>query len=59
MGFDPEQPPEAQVLSGARFFAREELSALPRLYPTVLRDEFWRLLEEGFHDHNPYRKWPF
>lgn len=47
------------MLSGARFFAREELSALPRLYPTVLRDEFWRLLEEGFHDHNSYRKWPF
>lgn len=58
VGTDPEQPPDQQVLSGARFFHRGELAALPRLYPTVLRDEFWTLLERGFAGHDPYRPWP-
>ncbi|MFZ5816436.1 MAG: NUDIX domain-containing protein [Bacillota bacterium] len=58
VGSDPERPLEGQVLTGARFFRREELAALPRLYPTVLREEFWRLLERGFGHHHPYRPWP-
>lgn len=58
LGHDPEHSPETQDLRDARFFSRAELAALPRLYPTVLREEFWSLLERGFTGHDPYRKWP-
>lgn len=59
-GTDPELAPEDQVLSGARFFERSEVSTLPRVYPTALRgDEVWNLLDQGFRDHDPYRKWSF
>ncbi len=50
--------PERDVVTAARFFSREELASLPRVYPTVLRSEFWDLLEQGFSDHDVYRRWP-
>lgn len=58
IGFDPERAPHQQVLSGARFFTQAELCTVGRVYPEVLREEFWRMLAQGFGAHNPYRRWP-
>jgi ADP-ribose pyrophosphatase YjhB (NUDIX family) len=56
IGTDPERPPEEREVSAARFFGRDELAGLPRVYPEVLRDEFWRLLATEFRGHDPYRR---
>lgn len=46
LGTDPELG-EMQVLDGLRFFSKEETAALDHLYPQMLRDEVWDLLNES------------
>jgi 8-oxo-dGTP diphosphatase len=58
-GSDPDVAPDQQYLVDARLFTREEVAALPEVYPLVLRDEFWESLGSGFMDHDPYRVYPF
>lgn len=58
VGTDPERAPGDQVLASARFFAREELAGLERVYPPILRDRFWSLLDQGIAGHDSYRRWP-
>lgn len=53
LGHDPEYAPDQQLLRDARFFSREELAGLRRVYPTVLQGDFWDRLSCGGAD--PYR----
>lgn len=46
VGSDPELPADEQVLLDAAFFTHDEVLSLPRVYPEVLRDEFWDVLNE-------------
>ena len=45
LGSDPELAVDAQVLESLAYFAQEEVAALPNVYPAMLRDELWELLE--------------
>jgi ADP-ribose pyrophosphatase YjhB (NUDIX family) len=47
LGSDPEFDAEHQVLRDLKFFSREEIRALSRVYPTMLRDEVWDALAAG------------
>jgi ADP-ribose pyrophosphatase YjhB (NUDIX family) len=47
VGVDPELPPDAQVIDDARYFDAAAIAALDRVYPEVLRHDFWRLLRQG------------
>jgi ADP-ribose pyrophosphatase YjhB (NUDIX family) len=47
LGSDPEFDAEHQVLRDLKFFSREEICALPHVYPSVLRDEVWEALTAG------------
>jgi 8-oxo-dGTP pyrophosphatase MutT (NUDIX family) len=47
LGADPEFDAEHQVLRELRFFSRDELLALPRVYPPMLRDEVWAVVTAG------------
>lgn len=51
LGADPEFDAEHQVLREVRFMSREEVQALPVLYPEYLRDELWKILD---HDYTGY-----
>jgi len=46
VGLDPELPEDEQVLLDAAFFSRDEVLALRRVYPEVLLDGFWDVLNE-------------
>ena len=47
LGMDPEFDAEHQVLKELKFLSREEIQALPHVYPEFLRDEVWELLDAG------------
>ncbi len=47
VGEDPERPRDAQVIDDARYFDAPAIAALDRVYPEILRHEFWRLLRDG------------
>ena len=47
LGEDPEFDEAGQVMRELRFFFREEIAALPRVYPPALRSELWDILENG------------
>lgn len=57
VGSDPELPEDEQVLLDAAFFSRDEVLALRRVYPEVLLDEFWDVLNELPY-HETYRTQP-
>lgn len=46
LGSDPEFDPEHQVLREVKFMTREEISALPHVYPGFFNDEIWDILKE-------------
>jgi ADP-ribose pyrophosphatase YjhB (NUDIX family) len=57
LGSDPELGAE-QVLSGLRFFSKEEMEGIEHVYPEYLRDELWDELSAeaaGNPLGNPYR----
>lgn len=58
LGHDPEFDDENQVLSGVRYFTREEIKALPSVYPEVILDEFWEIIEDYSPTYNVWRKRP-
>lgn len=45
-GYDPELSEEEQVIIDVAFLSKDELEKLPRVYPEVLRDEFWEIAED-------------
>ena len=46
VGTDPELPDDEQVLLDAAFFSRDQVLTLWRVYPEVLLDEFWDILND-------------
>ena len=46
LGSDPEFDEGHQVLREVKFMSREEISALPHVYPRFFNDEIWGILEE-------------
>ena len=61
LGMDPEFDAEHQVLKEFKFLSREEIQALPHVYPEFLRDEVWELLDAGklydaFRIREPWKK---
>ena len=58
LGSDPEFDVNNQVLSDVKFFTKEEVKKIPRAYPEVLHHEFWEVIEQGFFNHQVWRKWP-
>ena len=61
LGMDPEFDAEHQVLKELKFLSREEIQALPHVYPEFLRDEVWELLDAGklydaFRSREPWKK---
>jgi 8-oxo-dGTP diphosphatase len=57
LGFDPEFDANNQILKDVRFFTKDELKKTPRVYPEVLRHEFWGIIEEGVYNHQVWRQW--
>lgn len=57
VGFDPELPEDKQVLLDVAFFSRDEILNLGRVYPEVLLDEFWDILN-NLPNHDVYRRRP-
>jgi ADP-ribose pyrophosphatase YjhB (NUDIX family) len=47
LGVDPEFDAAHQVLRELRYFSRAELAALPRVYPSMLREELWAVAARG------------
>jgi 8-oxo-dGTP diphosphatase len=47
VGEDPESPPQSQVIDDARYFGAEETPLLDRIYPEIMRHQFWELLASG------------
>ncbi|MDR2131904.1 MAG: NUDIX domain-containing protein [Clostridiales Family XIII bacterium] len=47
LGADPELDAAHAVLRELRFFSREDADALPRVYPPMLREEVWAVVERG------------
>ena len=45
LGQDPEFDAEHQVLRELAFFSKEEVMGLPNVYPEILRDEIWAVLD--------------
>jgi len=55
LGKDPEFDAEHQVLREVKFMSREEMAALPVLYPEYLREELWTVLEEDHTGYNAFK----
>ena len=63
VGGDPELEPEAQVIDGVRYFGEDETLDLERVYPEIMRREFWEQLRSGAirlerEGHPTYRRRP-
>ena len=55
LGYDPEFNQDNQVLRDIRYFTREEIQAMEKVYPESLKDELWDLVESDFKNHDPYK----
>jgi len=58
LGMDPEFDEDNQVLSDVRYFTREEIKDLCRVYPEIIKDEFWDTLEDYIPKYKIWRKRP-
>lgn len=58
LGSDPEFDENNQVLSDIRYFTKEEIMKLPKVYPEVVLDEFWDIISNYSTDYNIFRKRP-
>ncbi len=58
LGQDPEFDEENQVLSDVRYFSQEEIKKLNRVYPEVIIDEFWHVIEDYLPNYKTWRKRP-
>lgn len=58
LGKDPEFDLDHQVLSGVRFFSQEEIASLERVYPNVIREEFWHIIEDYLPKYKIWHKRP-
>ncbi len=55
LGADPEFDDDGQVLREVAFMGKDEIQALPKVYPEALRDELWDILESGQKKHPIYK----
>ena len=58
LGLDPEFDENNQVLSGVRYFSQEEIKNLPSVYPEIILDEFWDIIEDYIPTYSVWRKRP-
>lgn len=58
LGQDPEFDSDHQVLSDVRYFTKEEIQALPRVYPEIIREEFWHVIEDYLPNYKIWHKRP-
>ncbi len=58
LGMDPEFDEDKQVLSGVRYFTREEIQNLPDVYPEIIKDEFWDIIETYMPSYTIWRRRP-
>lgn len=56
LGEDPEFDEDHQVLREVGFFSREEINALPYIYPEYLRDEFWKVMDGDYIGYNVFKE---
>lgn len=47
IGEDPESAPGSQVIDDARYFGAADTPLLDRIYPEIMRHQFWELLASG------------
>lgn len=58
LGEDPEFDEQHQVLSDVRYFTQQEIKSLPRVYPEVIVDEFWHVLEDYLPKYKIWHRRP-
>ncbi len=58
LGKDPEFDEDNQVLSDVRYFTKEEIQSLNKVYPEMIRDEFWDTIEDYIPRYKVWRKRP-
>jgi len=58
LGYDPELPDDAQILSGVNFFSRQQLMGMSKAYPEIVQGRFWQMLDSGRFDHDPHAIFP-
>lgn len=47
-----------RVVKDVKFFTKEEIKKITRVYPEVLHQEFWEVIEQGLFNHQVWRKRP-
>jgi len=55
LGSDPEFDDNHQVLKETRFFSKQEINKLKRVYPEYLRTELWEALEPKYFYNEVYK----
>ena len=58
LGMDPEFDEDNQVLSDVRYFTQDQIKELCRVYPEIIKDEFWDTLEDYMPKYKIWRKRP-
>lgn len=58
LGRDPEFDSEHQILREVAFLTKDQIKELPKIYPQVLRNEFWDIIERGIYNHDVLRERP-
>lgn len=58
LGEDPEFDEDHQILSDVRYFTQDEIKKLPRVYPEIILDEFWHVIEDYMPKYKIWRKRP-
>lgn len=58
LGHDPEFDGDHQVLSDVKYFTRDEIQKLKRVYPEVILEEFWNIIEDYMPKYKIWRKRP-
>jgi len=58
LGKDPEFDENNQVLSDVRYFTKDEIQSLNKVYPEMIRDEFWNTIEDYIPKYKVWRKRP-
>lgn len=58
LGKDPEFDEAHQVLSDIAYFSKDDLNALENVYPEIVKDEFWHIIEDYLPRYKIWRKRP-
>jgi ADP-ribose pyrophosphatase YjhB (NUDIX family) len=58
LGEDPEFDNDHQVLNDVKYFTKEDIQSLPRVWPEVITEEFWNIIEDYLPKYKIWRKRP-